>query len=156
MIISIHYQWMHSLVTGARRRIRTLNSQTRILMLYPVELCGLVREVGLEPTCARRGILRPLCLPVPPQPRGAGLVKPRTLTIAYSPTKRGRPPRHGRSLVFQSQGYPYLCRSHWCGPSPAASGSFSARQIPFLSTAIAGVLGISDLRTPSHSGRNRS
>ena len=58
-----------TLAYGAQGGIRTHTLQILSLLPLPIGVLGqMVRMTGLEPVWTSRGILSPLCLPIPPHP----------------------------------------------------------------------------------------
>ena len=90
---------------GCGRRTRTSDlrvmSPTSYQLLYPAIFCSVVPVTGLEPVQYRyRGILSPLCLPIPPHRQLSAMIR-----IPYSPVivkhGQGKPFKFFRQLPLQ-------------------------------------------------------
>ena len=90
---------------GCGDRTRTCDlrvmSPTSYQLLYPAIFCSVVPVTGLEPVQYRyRGILSPLCLPIPPHRQLSAMIR-----IPYSPVivkhGQGKPFKFFRQLPLQ-------------------------------------------------------
>ena len=99
-----HPNWVVSFC-GCGGKTRTCDlrvmSPTSYQLLYPAIFCSVVPVTGLEPVQYRyRGILSPLCLPIPPHRQLSAMIR-----IPYSPVivkhGQGKPFKFFRQLPLQ-------------------------------------------------------